>query len=129
MIELLIAIAVLAIVVAIAVPSYRQFVLKSGRAEAQSTLYQTAQALERCYTRFSVFNDPSCPIVDGQTIDSENDKYTVSVSTTATGFDLTATPNGGQADDSDCPSFGLDATGTRFVNGGTNPADIAECWR
>ena len=45
LIELLVAMAVLGIVLAIAIPNYRQWVLESGRAEGKALLMQGAQTL------------------------------------------------------------------------------------
>ena len=129
LIELLIAIAILAIIMGIAIPSYNQWVLKSGRAEAKSVLFSAAQTLERCFTRFSVYDNINCGLQSGATELSENEKYQLSVAaTTATTFSLTATPQGSQTNDSDCPSFGLDQSGQRYVDGGTDADKLDECW-
>ena len=129
LIELMIAVAVLAIIVGIAIPSYTQYVLKSGRADAKNLLMQSAQTLERCYTRFSAYDDANCPISQGDTIMSENEKYEMTATTVgANEFDLTAVPRGGQTNDSDCGNFTLDHTGQKGANGGTDAADIEKCW-
>ncbi len=129
LIELLIAIAVLAIILGIAIPSYSQFVLKSGRADAKNVLMQSAQTLERCYTRFSEYNNAGCQISQGDTIMSENDKYQMTATTiTADEFLLTAAPQGGQTNDSECGSFTLSHTGQKGAAGGTDTAVIDKCW-
>ena len=128
LIELMIAIAILAIIMGIAIPSYTQYVLKSGRADAKSALFGAAQTLERCFTRYSAYNDGNCPLANGATEMSENDKYEVTVATTATTFTLTAAPKNSQTKDTDCTSFTLTHTGQKRANGGTDAADIEECW-
>jgi type IV pilus assembly protein PilE len=55
LVELMIVIAVLAILAAIAVPSYYRQVEKSRRADAQSALLSAAQTLERCFTRTNTY--------------------------------------------------------------------------
>jgi len=125
LIELMIAVAILALIVGIAIPSYNQYVLKSGRADATTILMQTAQTLERCFTRFSAYNDGNCAIQDGATVDSENEKYEVTVETAATTFDLTAVPQGGQAKDTECGNFTLDETGAKDISGS---GDVDDCW-
>jgi len=127
LIELLIAIAILAIIMGIAIPSYTQYVLKSGRTDATSTLLQTAQALERCYTRFSSYNSDNCAVP--ATVESENEKYDVAVTTGATTYDLTAAPKGSQTNDSECGSFTLDETGQKGAAGSTDAAIIEKCWQ
>lgn len=129
LIELMIAVAILAIIMGIAIPSYTQWVLESGRADAKGVLMQSAQTLERCYTRFSAYNDAGCQIGQGDTVMSENDKYELTATTvTANEFLLTATPEGGQTNDTDCTSFSLTHTGEKRANGGTDAAVIEECW-
>jgi len=128
LIELMITIAILAIIVGIALPSYNQYVLKSGRADGKSALLQASQTLERCFTRYSAYNDANCPLADGATITSENDKYQVTVDSTATTFDLTAAPQSPQDKDTECGNFTLDHTGRRGAKGGFEDDVIEECW-
>ena len=50
LIELMITVAIVAILSAIAMPSYTQYILRSHRAEARNTLLSIAQRLEQNYT-------------------------------------------------------------------------------
>lgn len=125
LIELLIAIAILAIIMGIAIPSYNQWVLQSNRADAKGALFGHAQTLERCFTRYSAYNDGNCGVQDGDTEMSENDKYQVTIATTATTFDLTAAPQGSQTSDAECGDFTLDETGAKGVSG---TGTVADCW-
>ena len=131
LIELMIAVAILAIVMGIAIPSYTQYVLKSGRAEAKTELLGAAQALERCFTRFSAYDADECAAlrndIDGRR--SENEKFELSLDAVdGTSFTVTATPKGSQTNDTDCPNFGLDETGQRYIDGRKDAADLDECW-
>jgi Tfp pilus assembly protein PilE len=47
---------------------------------------------------------------------------------TATDFTLTAAPQGGQTDDTECGSLTLTANGTKGAAGGTDAAVVEECW-
>ena len=49
-IELMIVVAIVAILAAVALPNYTQYVRRSNRADAQTTLLQAAQFLERRFT-------------------------------------------------------------------------------
>jgi type IV pilus assembly protein PilE len=129
LIELMVALAVLGIIMAVAIPSYRQYALESGRADGKALLYQAAQTLERCYTRYSAYNDGACALQQGDTVESENEKYELTVTAaTANDYTLTAAPQGGQADDTECGSLTLTANGTKGAAGGTDAAVVEECW-
>lgn len=118
LIELMIVIAILAILTAIAVPIYTNQVEKTRRADAVSSLMATAQELERCFTRTSTYQ--GC--VSSPT-DSEDGYYEITITATATTYDLTAAPQGSQTGD-DCGSFTLDHLGNKGDGGGTGD----RCW-
>lgn len=119
LIELMIVIAIVAILTAIAVPLYTNQVEKTRRADAVSSLMATAQQLERCFTRNSDYTNASCP---SGTFPSEDEFYEITVTSTSTTYDLTAAPQGSQSGD-DCASFELDHLGNR---NSTGTAD--RCW-
>lgn len=127
LIELMIAVAILAIIMAIAIPSYQEYVMRSNRAEAKTILMQTAQALERCYTRYNAYNDGNCGV--SFPVDSENGWYQLAAADqtiNAADFDLVAVPQGVQATrDTECKNFTLSHNGTRGVSTATPPED---CW-
>ena len=118
LIELLIAMAVLGIITAIAVPSYTNYITEARRLDAQVALRGEAQKMERCRTE--QFTYVGCnPSTDQN---SQDGYYTVSFGTpTANTFTLTATPVTGksQANDTSCNSMTLDQTGATLP---------AACW-
>ena len=122
LIELMITVAVLAIIVGIAIPSYTQWVIESNRGEGKVVTMQTAQTLERCFTRFSSYADANCAIANGDTINSENGRYAVTVASAANTFTLTATPD--QADP-ECGNLTLTHTGARGITG---TGTVDDCW-
>lgn len=119
LIELMITIAILAIIIAIAVPVYFNQMEKARRADAVSSLLETAQRLERCFTRNSSYTHADCP---SGTNPSEDGFYEITVAATGTTYDLTAAPQGAQSGD-DCGSFELDHLGNKSRTG---TAD--RCW-
>ena len=131
LIELMIAVAILAIVMGIAIPSYNQWVIESGRADGKAELFRVAQVLERCFTRYSTYvpGDASAPAecANGWSDQSEKQKYTVTVQATATTFTLTAAPLDGQANDDECQSLTLTNTGQRGLDGGAT-GTVDDCW-
>lgn len=130
--ELLITVAIVGILAAIAVPGYQSQMQKSRRAEAQTGLLQAAQALERCYSMFNVFNSTSCTVVStGPTVSfaSPGGYYTITTvsggtETLAAGsYTLYAIPvsGGPQASDS-CGTLSLTNTGAKSA------ARSSGCW-
>lgn len=120
LIELMVVVAILAIIASVALPSYRQHVLKSRRAAGAACLLQAQQQMERFYTTTLAYNAAGSPTVF--TCDSEISRfYTVSVSgVSAKAYTLTAAPQGAQTADS-CGSLTVNQTGAKTPTGST-------CW-
>lgn len=122
LLELMIVVMIVGIITAIAVPSYRQQVVRSNRSNAKTAIMQLTQALERCYTRASTYtgcDDADLPVTTPEGL------YTVTGVITGTSYDLTATPQGTQADDTTCGNLSLDEANVRLVSG---TGTVDECW-
>ena len=129
LIELMIAVVIVGILAAVAIPMYSDYVTRSRRADGQATLMQVAQELERCYTQFSKYNDNSCSVVNGGVVSETSDQgfYGISASggnLTESTFTLTATPQNEQADDTDCTALTLTHLGEQSATGD----DPDSCW-
>ncbi|MCB1870041.1 MAG: type IV pilin protein [Gammaproteobacteria bacterium] len=132
LVELLIAVAVFAILSAIAYPMYQDQVRKSRRAAVQGSILQLSQFMERNYTETMNYNTSS----GGGAINSIDDVfnatsfledrntieeyYNLSLATTATTYTIQAVPKGGQSDDK-CSTMTLTSTGNRT-------AGYSNCW-
>ena len=131
LIELLITVVVLAILTAIAVPSYREFVIRSHRSDATVALTEMANLQEKFYSnnlRYTATLTQN-PSTSGlyYPAQSANDMYNlsiVSVSAT-TGYTLQAQATGTQLEDSRCQTLTLNSLGQR----GSSPAGVDTCWR
>lgn len=132
LIELLVTIAILAIIIAVAIPSYTNYVTQANRSEGTTLVLNTAQALERCYTRFFSYRPEDGCAVIGTGLVSENGWYLIDPEEstfTQTTFVLRAMPQGAQATrDTLCGEFILNERGQRNVSLSNDQAVINDCW-
>lgn len=134
--ELLVVIAVLGTLAAIAVPSYRRYLIRSQRSEAKIALLQLQTAEEKYYLQNNAYTNDitgatnATPPGLGMGSMTETRKYDLAVVTANNGqtYTATATPRagGGQADDVQCLNFTINERGTRGVSGPSGPET---CWK
>lgn len=134
LIELMITVAIIAIVAGIAFPSYTSMVEKSRRADAKSALEEAAARQERVFVETGGYtNDVSKLVTNDDGKSSPEGYYVLSVanagcSRTVNGatlyscFSLTATSAGSQTKDTDCKTFTITHTGAKSSTGG------GDCW-
>jgi type IV pilus assembly protein PilE len=146
LIELMIVVAIVAILAAIAMPSYTRYVAKAKRADARGQLLQAAQFMQRFYAANDRFDQDRAgtsvvgvmPVAltvspaDGPALYQLNTAIvaattaTFTVSTSA--YTLTMAPIAGQSMANDgCGMYTLSSTGVRGVSGNTLTRD--ECWK
>jgi type IV pilus assembly protein PilE len=124
LIELVVVMLIVAVLTAIAVPSYLAYTHTANRSDATRAMTQDAQALERCYSQ--TFTYVGCAVASGS---SPQGYYALTVATSASSYTITATPNPGpQTSDSACQTFTLNNAGTQWSanGGGTNTTQT--CW-
>ena len=131
LIELMIVIAIVGILAMIALPMYSDYVTRARRTDGQTTLFQVAQELERCYTQYSTYNKSGCSLVatDGATViidqSSPEGFYAIKGALTSTTFTLTATPQGAQeTNDTQCEDLTLTHLGVQGATGD----EPTKCW-
>ena len=126
LIELMITVGILAIITAIAIPSYTTYILQSHRTDAMRSLTSLRQALERCYSQN--FSYTGCPAAPGGATTSANGYYNIAYAPTTTTYSIVATAAGNQTKDTNCASFTVTNAGqqTALNTGGTN--STLTCW-
>ena len=118
LIELMVALAVAAILAAVAFPSYQGQVAKGRRADGKQALVELAQKLERFYTERGTFAGASLGAGGLYPLLSSGGYYSLAItSQTADGFTLTATPRSNQVGDA-CGTLGYNHLGDRSVGAG-----------
>jgi type IV pilus assembly protein PilE len=125
LIELMITVVIIGILASIAYPSYQEQVRKTRRADGKVTLMDTAQQLERCYTRFASYDAAGCDIVGELPITSPEEYYVITGAPNPADFTLTATPQGDQVNDAKCDALTYTNTG---LQGSSGTASADDCW-
>lgn len=127
LIELVIVLAVLAILSAIAVNSYRDYVLRSNRTEAMAALKDLAQKEEEYFGNRQTYTGSLSALNVSTT--TANDLYTLDIpSSTTTSYTLEATAIGSQLQDDTCRIFELTDMGLRSAEDASTNDTTAECW-
>jgi len=139
LVELMVVMVILAVLMSVAVPSYRQYTLRANRAEGQSMLLQAAANQERFYLQgYTYATNAQLTLVPpnglGMQNVSESGYYQIAVAAAdAASFVVVANAQAGQTSDADCRVMAIDERGRRY--GGAGPVDFDgagnnadECW-
>ncbi len=134
LIELMVSMVIIAIIMTVAIPSYRGYIQRANRADATTALLRITAGQERFFIQNGTYsndlaNPPPVGLGVGQT---ERGFYNLAVARPNAGqYQAVATiaAGGAQADDQDCAVFIVNERGQRtaFTNGGAENTD--DCWR
>lgn len=130
LIELMITVAIIAILAAVSYPSYKEYLRKGRRVDAKVALLDASQAMERRYTETLSFAGTGLIGTGTGTIipsTSLNGDYTISfASQSATAYQLQAAPSSTRQTGDNCGTFLLDNTGVKSLS--SNTYSVADCW-
>lgn len=132
LLELMAVVMVIGILGMIAIPSYRQYVMRAQRADAKTALMQLQTNQERYYLANRTYGTVA-QLVAANLLSpggiSERGAYQITLAgVSATGYTATAAPRAGGAfdmsADAQCTSFSINAQGVRTATGSA----AATCW-
>lgn len=126
LIELMIVVAVVAILAAIAYPSYQDAVRKSRRGQAKADLVEYAQLAERFHSVNNTYVGFTLPFTKSPRETGATAYYNLTPTTAFTSantFTITATPQaaGGQNKDT-CGTLTINQANVRTAGGAANPS-------
>ena len=124
LIELMVVVAIVAILGTVAVANYRSQALRANRAEGKTALLRIQAQQEKYYLSMNQYTNNLTQLnVPGST---ERGHYTVTVELRSEGqaYTARATAAGGQTADRECPVLSIDDTGLRQPATGTS-----RCWQ
>lgn len=127
LIELMVTVAIIAIIAAVAIPSYRNHIIKTNRGAAEAFMLQIANKEEqymldaRQYTANWGAGGLNLSAPTGVSVN-----YTITIPVvTATGYTITAVPINPPQNDTLCGTLTLDQTGAKTSSAGT----VGVCWQ
>ncbi len=126
LIELMIVVAAVAILAAIALPSYNDAVRKSRRGQAKADITEYAQVAERFHTANNTYvNFDTAFALPNQSPREvgATARYNLRYVTTQNTFTITATAQGDQANDR-CGNLSINQAGVKTNSSGS----LADCW-
>lgn len=147
LIEVMIVVVIVAILAAVAIPSYQSHIMRTNRSDAREMLLQIAAAQEKHFFQNNSYGSLQdlglTTLADPMKVATTGGHYEITYFPTpngcvndaavnCTGYNLQATPRATspQADDSQCSQISISHTGRKAaMKQGGSPGDATEeCW-
>ena len=137
LIELMIAVAIVGILAAVALPSYQRSIMKGRRVDAKAATLDLAAREERyfsvnnTYTNSAVSLGYAAGTVFPLAVNASGQSfYTLNVTAASAGaFTVVTSPTGTQVADTDCYAYKIDQLGVQSnVDANGNPVVATNCW-
>ena len=138
LLELMTVVMIIGVLSAIAIPSYRSYLMRAQRSDATAALLRVAQAQEKFYLQNNRYATNAelgtAPPAGLGFVRTEHQFYTVTLGAVADNtltFLATATPvaGGPQAKDAACATFTIDQQCTRGAKDSSAVDKTESCWR
>lgn len=131
LIELMIAIATMAILASVAYPSYGKYVARSKRSAAQGFMMEVTAAEQRYLLDARQYTQTLGSGGLGLSVPAtiSGGVYDITLTATATTFTVTATPSAGSSqarNDTECGTLSIDEQGTQSASGS---GGVTACWQ
>lgn len=130
LIELMITVAILAIIAAVAIPRYNDYLLKAHRTSAKTALINIASQEERFYSSNNAYATSLKQLgynATGINVPTSDSYYHITLQNASqTAYTVEAFPINSQKQDTECKTFLLDSLGNKTVTG-TDSA--TSCWQ
>ncbi|WP_425601678.1 type IV pilin protein [Dyella subtropica] len=123
----MIVVAIVAILAAIALPSYRKYVLHGNRSAAEQVMLDMSAAQERYMIDNRSYAASASSLGYAVMPDTVSPNYTMAVATNSgppPSFNITATPINSQTGDTDCNVLTLTSSGSKSASGSST-----KCWK
>jgi type IV pilus assembly protein PilE len=132
LVELMITVTIITILASIALPSYRNYVMRANRGDATQALLRIAAQQEKFYIQNNTYANTLAAAGLNMSTTSEHGWYDLSITAgDVNGFTAQAVATAGQqqADDTACQTFSIDSQGRKLAldSGGASNEDT--CWR
>ena len=127
--EILIVIAIVALLAALAIPSYQSSIQKSRRSDAQIALTQAATLQEQYYFANNSYADTAAALgINGQWLSPEGYYQVAIVAANSSQYSLSATAinSGSQWQDGSCRVFTLSSLGEKAAV--DEQSQVSDCW-
>lgn len=130
LVELMIVVAIVAILSAVAYPSYTKYVVRGKRTAAAAFIVSLANKQEQAMINARAYQT-TVAALNANASAEVTDNYTISIAAdnaaTPPTYTITAAPRGGQAaNDTKCGSLTYTQAGVKGISG---TGTVAECWK
>lgn len=134
LLELMVSMTIVAITAAVALPTYRESVLKTNRSDAQITMASLAMLQERFYFTHNHYTGDFADLIEsaesGDPVASEKGHYSIALAVSNNGREWTmeASAVDEQADDHNCAKMTVTSKGKKSSYN-NNAAASTGCWK